>query len=78
LSLRHERPRRSRAAEQRDELAPFLIESHALPHAKRGIAPQDIELAVISQRVVELFHNPPGARQCRPSPELTRSLPGRL
>jgi hypothetical protein len=33
--LRRERPS-SRAAEQRDEIAPFLIELHAIPHDERG------------------------------------------
>jgi hypothetical protein len=37
-----------RAAEQRDELAPFqLIELHSIPPARAGL--QDIELAAISQ-----------------------------
>jgi len=31
-----ERPCGRRAAEQRDELAPFLIELHPIPHAERG------------------------------------------
>src|SRR5215470_7209199 len=33
---RHERPRDSRAAEQRDERAPVMIELHAIPHEERG------------------------------------------
>src|SRR5262245_46965348 len=32
---RRERPR-GRATKQRDEVAPFLIELHAIPHAERG------------------------------------------
>lgn len=35
---------------ERDEVAPFLIELHAIPHAEQRTAPQDIELAGISQR----------------------------
>src|SRR5262249_29010508 len=50
-----ERPRGCRAAEQRDERAPFLIELHAIPHAERGTAPQYTELAAISQRVAGDF-----------------------
>ena len=50
--------RGSRAAEQRDELAPFWIELHAIPHTERG-PPQDIELAAISQRVVQIKSQPP-------------------
>jgi hypothetical protein len=53
---RHERPRRRRAAEQRDELASFqLIEFHSIPAAKAGL--QDIELARISQEVTGRFCN---------------------
>ena len=47
LRARHERPR-GRAAEQRDELAPFyLIELHPVPASEAGL--QDIESARISQ-----------------------------
>src|SRR5262249_52177190 len=49
LCARRERPSRRRAAEQRDEVAPFqLIELHSVPAAKPGL--QDIELGWISQR----------------------------
>jgi hypothetical protein len=51
LRIYCKRPHCRGAAEQRDELAPFLIELHAIPHEERG-APQDIELAAISQGVV--------------------------
>ncbi len=45
---RRERPRRRRAAEERDELAPFqLIELHSVPVRQGRI--EDIELARISQ-----------------------------
>jgi hypothetical protein len=44
--------RTTHGAEQRDEGAPFLVELHTIPHDERGAAPQDIELAAISQRVV--------------------------
>src|SRR5262245_49006421 len=51
--MRRERPRSGCAAEQRYKLAPFWIELHAIPHDERGAAPKDIELAAISQRLVE-------------------------
>ena len=51
LRTRRERPRRRRAAEQRDELAPFqFIELHSVPASQPGS--QDIELQAVSQRVV--------------------------
>jgi hypothetical protein len=51
-----ERPRRSRAAEKRDELAPFqLIELHSIP-ASQGRR-QDIQLVTSSQRVSERLYN---------------------
>jgi hypothetical protein len=56
---------RRRAAEQPDELAPIVIEVHAISH-KAGIAPQDIELAAISQRVSQ----PSSDDQCQ-----VKSLP---
>ena len=59
LRARRERPRRRRAAEQRDELAPFqLIELHRTSRAQAG--QQDIEFARISQEVLERFAT------CRP------------
>jgi hypothetical protein len=46
------------AAEQCDELASFqLVELHSMPANQAGL--QDIELATISQRVSERFHNHP-------------------
>src|SRR5262245_44031109 len=36
LRARRERPR-GRAADERDELVPFLIELHAIPHDERGL-----------------------------------------
>jgi hypothetical protein len=49
--LPRERPRRRRAAEQRDEFASFqLIELHSVPCAARAEL-EDTELAQISQRV---------------------------
>src|SRR5262249_49344478 len=51
---RRERPRR-RAAEQRDEVAPFyLTEMHPIP-SRAGSASQDTGLQRISQRVCERF-----------------------
>ena len=48
LRPRCEQPRGRRAAEQRDELAPFqLIELHPVPASEAGL--QDIESARISQ-----------------------------
>jgi hypothetical protein len=52
LRARRKRPGRSRAAEQRDELASLqLIELHLIPPARAAL--QDIEWAGISQRVSE-------------------------
>ena len=52
LRARRERPHRRRAAEQRDELAPFyLIELHSISNSPRQM--QDIELAMVSQRVYD-------------------------
>jgi hypothetical protein len=48
LRARHERPRRCRAAEERDEIAPFQL-IKLLPPARAGY--EDIELATISQAV---------------------------
>ena len=67
LRARPERPDRH-AAEHRDELAPLqLIESRPAPNeAKAGL--QNIELAQISQEVVERFCNESSAlvnAQCR-------------
>src|SRR5262245_21062487 len=48
LRPRRERPRRRRAAEQRDEFATFqLIEWHSAPAARARL--QDIELTIVSQ-----------------------------
>jgi hypothetical protein len=58
LRPRRERPRRSRAAEQGDELAPFqLIELQFGPPSKAGAGLQDIELARVSQQVPERFYS---------------------
>jgi hypothetical protein len=56
LRARRERPRR-RTAEQRDERAPLqLIELHfGPPPARAGL--QNIELAIVSQRVSGRLHN---------------------
>jgi len=55
LPARRERPR-CRAAKERDELASFqLIEGHSVT---RQPGSQDIELAMVSQGVRRLFHNP--------------------
>jgi len=55
---RRERPRRRRAAEERDELAPFqLIELHSVPVRQGRI--EDIELARISQEVTETIYDGP-------------------
>jgi hypothetical protein len=52
LGTRAERPRRHRAAEERDELAAFrLIELHLIPASGAGL--HDIGLAANSQRVSE-------------------------
>src|SRR5262245_31248773 len=42
-------------AEQRNELAPVVIESHAIPPRRAGPHQRDSELATINQRLVELF-----------------------
>jgi hypothetical protein len=56
LRARRERPRRSRAAEQPDEVAAFqLIELHFFPPA--GAELQDIDLAASSQRVSKRLCN---------------------
>src|SRR5262249_11532079 len=52
LRARRERPSSRCAAEKGDEVAPFWIKLHAIPHDERGAAPQDTELAAISQRAV--------------------------
>jgi hypothetical protein len=47
-----ERPRHSGTANERDELAPFyLIELHSISNSPRQM--QDIELAMVSQRVYD-------------------------
>jgi hypothetical protein len=52
LRARRERPRRRRAAEQRDELASLqLVELHSISISQRRM--QDIELAMVSQRVYD-------------------------
>ena len=57
LRVRRERPSR-RAAEQRDELAPFqLVELHSMPASQAGL--QDIELAGVSQELLGRFYNLP-------------------
>src|SRR5262249_41637970 len=71
LCARCERPRGRRAAEQRDERAPVLIELHAIRHDEQGAAPQDIELAAISQRVAR-------SRLRRPQQVSSRGLAPRL
>jgi hypothetical protein len=54
LRARRERPRGRRAAEQRDELAPFqFIELHSIPTDRAGL--QDNELARISHEITERF-----------------------
>jgi hypothetical protein len=53
LRARRKRPRCRCAADERDEVPPVLTELHANPHDERGAAPQDIELAAISQRVFQ-------------------------
>ena len=52
LRARRERPRRRCSADERDEVAPSqLIELHSIP-ARQGRM-QDIELAMVSQRVYD-------------------------
>jgi hypothetical protein len=59
LRPRRERPRCCRAAEQRDELAsPQLVELHSISNSPRQM--QDIELAMVSQRVYD--HTPARVR----------------
>jgi hypothetical protein len=56
LRPRRERPCHRRTAEKRDELAPSqLLELLSVSHQPGS---QDIELAMVSQRVRRLFHNP--------------------
>ena len=64
LRARHARPRRH-AAEHRDELAPLQLNriSASTQRAKAGL--QNIELAQISQEVVERFCNGHGALAAR-------------
>ena len=53
LRARRERPG-GRAAEQRDELAPFqMIELHSMPSSHAGL--QDIELAMVGQGGIRAF-----------------------
>jgi len=54
LRARRERPRRRRAAEQRDEIAAFqLVELHSISASQRRM--QDIESAMVSQeRIYDL------------------------
>ncbi len=56
LCAQRQRPRRRRAAEQRDELPSFLIELHPIPTSWDRTR-QNIELARISQEVTERFYN---------------------
>ena len=57
LRVRCERPCRSRATEQRYELAPSqLIKEHSVRLSARAEL-QDIELAALSQEVTERFYN---------------------
>jgi hypothetical protein len=59
-----ERPSYRAAAEQRDELAPVVIDACNFPHDERAPHQQDIELAAINQRLVE--HSEPAS--CSPMP----------
>src|SRR5262249_12177939 len=71
LRARGERPR-SRAAKQRDELAPLqVIELHSVPASQAGL--QDIELARISQQASCQTSQP--ERQLRSSDELASERP---
>jgi hypothetical protein len=58
FTARRERPRNHRAAEQRDEFAPFyLIELHSVRCQQVRAGLQDIEPATNSQRVLERLYN---------------------
>jgi hypothetical protein len=65
LRVRRKRPRR-RAAEQREEVAPVVIESHAIPHDERGRT--RYRIAGDQSAASRAIQNPPAARQCRRSP----------
>jgi hypothetical protein len=65
LRARRKRPRGSRAAQKRDELAPSLVELHAIPHDERGHTPQDIEVAAISQPPTRTDLGHPEAQKSR-------------
>ena len=56
LPARRKRPCR-RAAQQRDEFAPFGINQVGSVPSQAGAESQDIELARISQEVIERFYN---------------------
>ena len=61
LRPRRKRPRHRRAAEQRDELAPFpLTEMHPIPHGPEAHR-KDIGLQRISQRVWKASRKPQDA-----------------
>jgi hypothetical protein len=58
LGPRSTRPPSDRPPEQREHIASFhLVDLHSVAPASQGLDLQDIELAGISQRVSEPFHN---------------------